>query len=58
MSQQKNIELVIKWFEHIAQIADDRKTANGFVMDYQEAMDEIKSLALRSKDYVEMFMKS
>ena len=58
MDQQKNIELVIKWFEHIAQIAVDRKTVNGFVMDYQEAMNEIKSLALRSKDYVEMFMKS
>jgi hypothetical protein len=57
MDQEKNIDLVIRWFEHIAQLADDRKTVNGFVMDYQDAMDEIRALALRSRDYVKMFMK-
>ena len=52
----KNISLIIKWFDQIAQMADDRKTQNGFVMDYQETLDEIKCLAKQSREYVEMFM--
>jgi hypothetical protein len=55
-TQEENISLIIKWFDHISQIADDRKTLNGFVMSRQDALDEIKCLAKRSKEYVEMFM--
>ena len=55
-TQEENISLIIKWFDHISQIADDRKTVNGFVMSHQEALDEIKCLAKHSKEYVEMFM--
>lgn len=52
----ENISLIVKWFEHIEQLATDRKTQNGFVMEYQDTLDEIKCLAKRSKEYVEMFM--
>ena len=55
-TQEENISLIIKWFDHIEQLATDRKTLNGFVMDYQDTLDEIKCLAKRSKEYVEMFM--
>ena len=55
-TQEENISLIIGWFDHISQIADDRKTVNGFVMSRQDALDEIKCLAKRSKEYVEMFM--
>jgi hypothetical protein len=56
LKQEENISLIIKWFDHIAQISDDRKTQTGFVMSRQDALDEIKCLAKRSKEYVEMFM--
>ena len=55
-TQEENISLIIKWFEHIEQMATDRKTLNGFVMNYQETLDEIRCLAKESKDYVKMFM--
>jgi hypothetical protein len=50
------MSLIVKWFEHIEQLATDRKTQNGFVMDKQETLNEIKCLAKHSKEYVEMFM--
>ena len=53
---EENTSLIFGWFEHIEQLATDRKTLNGFVMEYQETLDEIKCLAKRSKEYVEMFM--
>lgn len=53
---EENISLVIGWFEHIEQLATDRKTLNGFVMSHQETLDEIKRLAKESKEYVKMFM--
>ena len=55
-TQEENISLIIKWFDHISQIADDRKTVNGFVMSRQDALDEIRCLAKQSREYVEMFM--
>ena len=45
-------ELIITWFEHIAQIADDRKTAGGMVMEYWATLDEIKVLAKNSAEYI------
>ena len=45
-------EIIIDWFEHIAQIADDRKTLNGDVMEDWAALDEIKALAKDSVYYI------
>ena len=54
---KEQIDLIIGWFEHIAQIADDRKTANGFVMEDWAALDEIKTLAKNSVYYIEKHIK-
>lgn len=54
---KEQIDLIIGWFEHIAQIADDRKTANGFVMEDWAALDEIKALAKDSVHYIENHIK-
>ena len=50
---QEEKELFTYWFEHIAQIADDRKTANGEVMEDWAALDEIKALAKDSVYYIQ-----
>lgn len=49
-------ELIIEWFNHIAQMADDRKTLTGFVMADPDALDEIKCLARRCAEYVEKYI--
>lgn len=49
-------ELIIKWFKHIAQIANDKKTPNGFVMKDSDAFDEIKCLAHSCAEYVEKYV--
>jgi len=49
---QEEKELITYWFEHIAQIADDRKTANGVVMEDWAALDEIKVLAKDSVYFI------
>ena len=54
---KEQIDLIIGWFEHIAQIADDRKTANGFVMEDWAALDEIKALAKDSVYYIKNHIK-
>ena len=48
-------ELIIEWFKHIAQIANDKKTLNGFVMKDSDAFDEIKCLARNCAEYVEKY---
>lgn len=53
MDSEELKELIIEWFSHIEQMATDRKTANGYVMDYQECLDEIKVLAKNSREYVD-----
>ena len=45
-------ELIIGWFNHIAQMADDKKTLNGFIMADSDAFDEIKCLAKECIEYV------
>lgn len=50
---QEEKENIIYWFEHIAQIADDRKTANGVVMEDWAALDEIKAIAKDSIYYIQ-----
>lgn len=49
---QEDKENIICWFEHIAQIADDRKTANDVVMEDWAALDEIKVIAKDSVYYI------
>ena len=51
--KQEEIDLIKKWFEHIAQIADDRKTGNGVVMEDWAALDEIKCMAKNASYYIE-----
>lgn len=47
-----DLELITGWFDHIAQIADDRKTANGQKMTDDHALDEIKCLAKNSSEFI------
>lgn len=49
---QEDKENIIYWFEHIAQIADNRKTANGVVMEDSAALDEIKAIAKNGIYYI------
>lgn len=55
---QEEKELVVNWFEHIAQIAEDRKTANGDVMEDWAALDEIRALATDSAYYVRKHLQA
>ena len=48
--------LVKLWFEHIAQIADNRKTLTGVVMDDAHALDEIRAIAKDSIYFIEHHM--
>lgn len=55
---EEETELVAKWFEHIAQIAEDRKTANGEVMEDWAVLDEIRALATDSAYYVRKHLQA
>ena len=46
-------ELVMSWFAHIAQMADDHKNQNGDVMSDYQTFLEIKALANRSKSFID-----
>ena len=56
--KEVDLELIIGWFEHIAQIADDRKTLNGAVMEDWAALDEIKCLARNSAEFMKIHYKA
>lgn len=56
--KEVDFELITHWFDHIAQIADDRKTANGTVMEDWAALDEIKCLAKNSSEFMKMHYKA
>lgn len=51
---QKDIKLIVDWFAHIEQMADDRKTLNGVVMEDWAALDEIKCLAHDCQEYINL----
>ena len=51
--KKEDLDLIKEWFDHIAQMADDRKTGNGAVMEDKAALDEIKCLAKNASDYIE-----
>ena len=46
-------DLLLHWFEHVAQLATDKKTANGVVMSDEDAFAEIASLAKNACFYVQ-----
>ena len=50
-------ELIQSWFAHIEQLATDRKTATGAVMDLQHTLDEIRCLARDSQYYIKHLVK-
>ena len=46
-------DLLLHWFEHVAQLATDKKTANGVVMPDEDAFAEIASLAKNACYYIQ-----
>ena len=46
-------ELILYWFEHVAQLATDKKTANGVVMSDEDTFAEIASLAKNACFYIQ-----
>ena len=50
-------ELIVKWFELISQIAEDRKTPYGFRMEDSDVLDDIKFKAKKFAEYVKRFVK-
>lgn len=48
-------DLIIDWFEHIQQMANDRKTLTGAVMDAQHCLNEIAAIACNSKQFVKEY---
>jgi hypothetical protein len=46
-------DLLLYWFEHIAQLATDKKTANGVVMTDEDAFAEIAALAKDACFYIQ-----
>ena len=47
--------LLLRWFDRIAQMADDRKTLTGEVMDDAHTLDEIKALAKDASEFIKMY---
>lgn len=54
--KKEEYELIKLWFEHIAQIADDRKTLTGIVIDDAHALNEIKAIAKDSIYFIDHHM--
>ena len=49
---KKDLTLLVGWFEHIQQLADDKKTLNGEIMSDADTLDEIKALSIRSANFI------
>lgn len=54
---KEELDLITQWFKQIAQIADDRKTLNGYVMEDWAALDEIRALAKNSAEFIKSHLK-
>lgn len=52
---QKQKEMIRLWFDHIKQMATDRKTINGVVMEDAFCLAEIRALANNASEFVERF---
>ena len=53
-----DLELITGWFDHIAQIADDRMTLTNQKMTDAYALDEIKCLAKNSSEFIKTHYKA
>ena len=51
--KNEEIDLILYWFEHVAKLATDKKTANGVVMPDEDAFAEIASLAKDACFYIQ-----
>ena len=56
--KEVNLELITGWFDHIAQIADDRMTLTNQRMTDAHAIDEIKCLAKNSSEFITKHYKA
>ena len=56
--KQVDLELITGWFDHIAQIADDRMTLTNQKMTDAHALDEIKCLAKNSSEFITKHYKA
>jgi len=56
--KEVDLEIITGWFDHVAQMADDRKTLNGEVMEDWAALDEIKCLAKNSSEFITKHYKT
>jgi len=58
--KQNEIEMIIRWFKRIEQLATDRKFCNakGCTMTIDECSNEIRVLAKDSAEYVEKWILS
>lgn len=52
---KETVDLIIEWFGHIQQMATDRKTQTGAVMEKQHCLDEIAAMASRCRQFVEEY---
>ena len=56
--KEVDLELITGWFDHIAQIADDRMTLTNQRMTDAHALDEIKCLAKNSSEFITRHYKA
>ena len=56
--REVDLDLITGWFDHIAQIADDRMTLTNQRMTDAHALDEIKCLAKNSSEFITRHYKT
>ncbi len=56
--KEVDLGLITGWFDHIAQIADDRMTLTNQRMTDAHALDEIKCLAKNSSEFITKHYKA
>ena len=56
--KEVDLELITGWFDHIAQIADNRMTLTNQRMTDAHALDEIKCLAKNSSEFITKHYKA
>ena len=57
-AKEVDLDLITGWFDHIAQIADDRMTLTNQRMTDAHALDEIKCLAKNSSEFITKHYKA
>jgi len=53
MTQEELKALIIERLSNIEQIATDRKTPNGYVMNYQGCLEQIRRIAKDTIEFVD-----